>query len=281
MPGTLSHNRPFGTRPNDRAMTEFLNGHEHLFVAIARRYARFPGVQWNRDADDLVSLVTAEAAEMFAAGMVGAERWQSTLFVRSHTVIREWSDSGASDGFGGGTSARRRSRSRAKMTQQLTQKLQREPSHSEVMEAHNAAVTVSRVNARKQGALLSESDFHPIRSIPTDDLTVSTESMALVGSQMMSDMVLDSIRVARAVLGRVTEKYPSLEQFAGRWLAWLIAGTVPTVAEIAVEFDTSTTTVNRWMGRVIECAHEVCVVNAGELLVLGDRPNTDALAHRC
>lgn len=261
-------------------MAEFLTSNKHLFVAIARRYARFPGVQWNRDSDDLVSLVTFEAARMFDADMVAADRWQSALAVRAHTAIREWSDSGASDGLGGGTSVRRRARSRAKMTQQLAQELQREPSHSEVIEAHNAAVSASRANARKQGALLSESDFHPIRSIPTDDLTTAAESMALVGSQMMSDLVLDSISVVRAILDQVNEWYPALSLFAAQWLTWHISGAVPTVAEIAVQFQTSTTSVNRWMGSVIECAHEVCVVNGGELRVVKRNPNENDPAHR-
>ena len=73
---------------------------DDLYSRIARRYCRYAGLDWGRHADDLISMVKAEALRLLAEIAAGdpdalacVSDIEASLFVRCHSAIRAYADS--------------------------------------------------------------------------------------------------------------------------------------------------------------------------------------------
>ena len=153
---------------SETAVCAILQAERRRFGAIAYRCCRYGGLNWSRDEDDLVSIVTEVAWELLlAAGDPPPESWDGLLFVRSAAAVRAWAQSGAVTGVGGMSGAMRRQALAHRTRVALARSLGREPTWQEIQDASNAAQARSRVNPAKSGALLTEADRQVLAVVPT------------------------------------------------------------------------------------------------------------------
>jgi len=250
-------------RRRERAACGILREEQPRLRAIAHRCCRYRGLDWARDGDDLVGIVTEVAWELLASigsGALVPESWDGLLFARSAAAIRAWAQSGAVTGVGGMSGAMRRRVLAHRTRVALLQSLGREPTWAEIREHANAAQHASRCNPEKSGGLLTEADHYVLEVVPTG-LGPLTERWALPDRGTDGDDGIDPTEVpalVREIVELAGSRSRKHERVAREWLgAILLEGGVP-VSEVLRRAGVATSAGWRYFSDVRGIARAVC-----------------------
>ena len=230
----------------------FLASRRPLCAAIARREAsRRPGVQWERDGDDLTAMSVAHSLVLtFIAIDDPGElpwRWEAALTTRALSAIRDWCESSALTGVSGMTGAMRRRRTLATSWDRLVTEKQRIPTQDELLAAQHQEVA-GRANPTKQGAVATAADIAEIdQAFVTHQMAADIAELQDPFAGVEMDDTIQSIVTQCRETGDDT-----LGSFADVWLRRTIDG--GTLADVAREMGLRPTTARKLMVRVREVA---------------------------
>lgn len=226
----------------DRIITEVIVASDELCARVARRHARYAGLDWGRDADDLISIVRETALKMLhriADGDPTAEAfisgWESALFVRGRSAIREYADSAACTGVSGCTATVRRQRSLDQHRQLLQNALHEPVSVADLLESWNDVVVQTRSNPQKQGAFATEADVVPVRVYPEEPRQIPVQSVrehAALDYLDATDLISRTKEVCAAT-------DPFLGEIAALWFSWFPDGEPLRIVEIQERLHTT------------------------------------------
>lgn len=250
-------------RRRERAACGILREEQPRLRAIAHRCCRYRGLDWARDGDDLVGIVTEvawELLESIGSGGLVPESWDGLLFSRAAAAIRAWAQSGAVTGVGGMSGAMRRRVLAHRTRVALAQSLGREPTWQEIQEHANAAQRASRSDPEKSGALLTEADRFAVEVVLTG-LGAPAEGRELPGGGLDESDGIDPTEVpglVREIIDLAASRSRKHEAVAREWLrATLVEGGVP-VSEVLRRVGMATSAGWRYFSDVRGIARGVC-----------------------
>ncbi|MHB8318096.1 MAG: hypothetical protein ACYDEP_02525 [Acidimicrobiales bacterium] len=242
-------------------ITDIVVATDDLCSRVAHRHSRYAGLDWTRDADDLIELVREVELKMLNLIADGDERamdfvpsWESAIFIRGRAVIRSYADSVAVTGISGYTGAKRRQRSLDQHRHLIESALHEPITVHDLIEDWNASVTSTRTNPRKQGAFAVEADVAaPIRVHPHAPDTLST-------TQPDADSSLDHVEASDFVARTIAacrDESGQLGQIAAVYLGWYPDGEPSTPTEVAQTLGISVYLARKGIRRVKDVFQEI------------------------
>jgi hypothetical protein len=240
----------------------FLARNQSWHESLARRLARYPGLDANSEAvlDDLTALVMETHSNMLTALGQGpfskpSVAWEAQLWTRSRSAIRDYAESSAVSGIAGYTTVNRRRRGLYTTAQRMEMAAGHPVSNAEVVEEYNK-VASKRANPTKQAAIATEEDFIGISLSPHDPDSFPEYSRPateddLVTTSAAADLVKRIIEVCH-------ETDPRWGRIAEISLEWFPDGEMLSQAEISRRTGIPSSTVKT----CTEHIHEVMVEQA-------------------
>ncbi|MHB1718045.1 MAG: helix-turn-helix domain-containing protein [Acidimicrobiales bacterium] len=226
---------------------------DDLCGRIAHRHCRYAGLDWGRDADDLISLVREAELSLLADIAAGDKDalacvpgFEAGLFTRGHSAIRAYADSVAVTGVSGYTGVKRRQRALVQHQRRIQESGVEPLSPSELVADWNATVASMRKNPRKQGAFAVEADVaNPVRVYPQDphDLSAMLPATTPIESVETADAIRRTVILCEA-------QDATLGQVASLWFAWYPDGEMATTQEIANQLSISSRSVRQCIHRI-------------------------------
>lgn len=219
----LANCRSVDPSAEEQLITSIVVVTDDLCARVAQRHCRYPGLDWSRDADDLVSLVRETEIAILAGIASGDEDalacvpgFESALFVRGRSAIRSYADSVAATGISGYTGVRRRQHALIQHQRDIQAAGIDPLSTSELIADWNEMVSSTRKNPQKQGCFAVEADIvSPVRVYPRDPQDLSSIPGNITST---ADVEMDDV-IARTIAWCQAES-DILGQVAKLWLAW-------------------------------------------------------------
>ena len=243
-----------------------LRATEPMMAIIARRSSRQPGLDWQRDRDEIVQTVREVHLRMLHE--VGAHRfalplegWEAALLTRSRSEVRRLAESGGMTGIGAYEGAMRRKRALYELREQLEMDHRALVSDEELVEEHNRAHEARAAGMAAEGKRLHSSPAQ------VDDLRsglVHGLDMDLVGVDDLVEEVLGTLSAAELVertIALAAVRDERLGAVAEVWLSsWSGTGQLPSAAAVARELGLSASTVRSHLALARAIARGLVVV---------------------
>lgn len=189
--------------------------------------------------------------------------WTSYVHASCRSHVATYFESGAVTVASGMSGVVRRQRRIGKQRSALTAVTGREPSRREIIEAINSDASVTRSDARRQGALVSESDF----SLPTATVDIETLEWIPAGQSIGTGTIsrVEALELADMIIEECHSISDEMGQAAMAWLGQAFAEppVFGTVTEVSGHLDVPMPKASRLMKRVREVARRVCVDDFG------------------
>ena len=204
-----------------------------LCVKIARQHARYPGLVWSRDGDDLVQLVQELAVlklrKVASDGEQSGPNFEVNLARSARGVIRDYADSGQNTMMARGGAAHRRAR---------VEFVQREIDARLLAPSHPG--TGERTDAMNEAR---QSHFTTVVFDNGAEYSSSLDASAHLEMQSTIDRVIDTC---------ARHESPAVLAVARSMFSWFPNGRPPSVADIAKHLGLPWSTVKRHHEAVVE-----------------------------